>query len=102
MNERTEFKAPAIRVGSGPAHQDASWRNVPYRRQVWLRNLTAGAAVHVLDDYGNVHATTVRGVQPRKRGRTLEPQVWLYGHGSSYAAARVFRPGVVPKSSSPE
>jgi hypothetical protein len=91
---RAEFTAPAVLVGQGSAHRSALWRDVPYRRQVWLRGLAEGATVHVLDDYGNVFETTVRAVSATKRGqRSKEPRVWLAGHLSSYAAGRVFRPG---------
>lgn len=101
MTEHTEFRSPATLIGRGAPHRSALWRDVPYRRQVWLRSLKPGDAVHVLDDYGNVHATTVRGFQPRKHRRSLEPQVWLYGHGSSYSAARIFRPGTAPMTVTP-
>jgi hypothetical protein len=98
MRETAEFKSPAVLTAHrGPAHRSALWSEVPYRRQVWLRGLTEGATVHVLDDYGNVFETTVRAVGQEKHGkRSKEPQVWLVGHLSSYAAARIFKVGTVP------
>jgi hypothetical protein len=94
---RAEFSDPAVRVRTGPAHSSASWRAVPWRRKVWLRSRKPGDQVEVLDDFGNVWSTTVRAIEPSKRdGRSLEPRIWLHGHPSSYAAARVHRPGGRP------
>jgi len=94
--EHAEFEAPAVRLDVAcEPHRSALWRDVPYRRQVWIRSLVEGTDVVVVDDYGNAFATTVRAISPNKRDRrgSKEPRVWLEGHMSSYAAGRIFRPG---------
>lgn len=95
---KTEFIQPAVAISVGPAHQSALWSTVSRSRKLWLRSLVGNEEVHVLDDYGNVWKTHVRGVRhaPFRRRGSLEPQIWLWGHPACYAAARVFRPGTVP------
>ena len=93
----SQFKEPAVLIGKAEAFQSASWRPVPRRRKEWLRALTAGDEVNVVDDFGKVYSTTVRGMGPPCNAiGSLEPQVWLLGHNSCYAAARMYRPGKAP------
>ena len=96
-----EFNAPAVRVGESRAFMSALWHSVSRRRKEWLRGLSVGDVVHVVGDLGDVYETTVRAISPsramRGRKRSREPQVWLDGHRSSFAAARIFKPGTAPK-----
>lgn len=92
-----EFTSPARLVGQGERFQPATWCSVHWRRKRWLKTLKAGDVVEVVDDFGGIYETTVRGVKPHPRPRGRGPQVWLHGHRASYAAARLYKPGRAPR-----
>ena len=93
------FDAPAKRVGTGPRALSALWSSIGWRRKRWLRDLKTGAEVEVIDDDGAIYQTTVRGQRPVtfEGRRHPEPQLWLHGHLSSFAAARIYPLGKAPR-----